>query len=309
MLRVLACGTLVAGLVLMAGPSIAAASEGDPPVKLQPGSGYGSREVRIHPRNPGDGGKARPGGEAKQVSDTPAKRTCTFKGSSVPCENTAGEWVDDMNCWVRRYSPQPPKDYPGWKGRTDGAIYMCTPPDGTGEGIYDFWAPESGSPGAPQMIDPVVLAEEAVRTMRLQAVQIGITPPEGADSYTLLGLPTWMWVDEPAAATWGPITRSASAGAVTVTATARVSNVVWDMGDGTRVSCGQGTRYTAGQQANPSPTCGHRYTAPGRYPVTAAAHWTVDWEGAGQAGTITLTLSRDSSVWVREAAGLISRQG
>ena len=28
-----------------------------------------------------------------------------------------------------------------------------------------------------------------------------------------------------------------------------------------------------------------------------------------ETGTITLTLSRDASVWVREAAGLISRQG
>ena len=29
----------------------------------------------------------------------------------------------------------------------------------------------------------------------------------------------------------------------------------------------------------------------------------------GQAGTISFTLTRDSSVWVREAHGLISQQG
>ena len=308
MLRPLAACLVTAALVGGGGTS-ALASTDDPPVILLPGTGGQGKDVELHPKEPGDAGGAKDHEKAQPVSDTPAERTCTYKGLSVPCKNAAGEWVDDMHCWVRRYSPQPPKDYPGWKGHTDGAIYMCTPPDGTGEGIYDFWAPDAGAAGAPQMVDPVVLAEEAVRTMRLQAIQVGITPPEGTDSYTLLGLPTWMWVDEPSATTWGPITRSASAGAVTVTAAAHVSDVVWDMGDGTRVSCGQGTAYTAGQLANPSPTCGHRYTAPGRYDVTAAAHWTVDWEGAGQAGTITLTLSRDASVWVREAAGLISRQG
>lgn len=309
MLSTLAALGITAGMVLTAAPAAQASTNDPPPVTLLPGTGGTGKDVEVHPKDPGGQGNTHGGTKAKPVTDEPEKRTCTFKGVEMPCKNVAGEWSDDLNCWVQRYSPQPPKDYPGWKGHTDGAMYLCTPPDGTGEGIYDFWAPDTGAPGAPQTVDPVDLAEEAVKSMHLRAVDIGITPPAGPDSYTLIGIPTWLWVDEPSQATWGPITRSASAGAVTVSATAHVSDVVWDMGDGTRVSCGRGTPYAAGHGADPSPTCGHTYATPGRFDVSATSHWTVEWEGAGQAGTITLTLTDDSSVWVRQAHGLISRQG
>ena len=44
--------------------------------------------------------------------------------------------------------------------------------------------------------------------------------------------------------TWGPITRTASAGGYTVSATARVDRVVWTMGDGsTNVCRKRGTPY------------------------------------------------------------------
>jgi hypothetical protein len=159
------------------------------------------------------------------------------------------------------------------------------------------------------MVDPVTLAEEAIERMDLRAVDVGITPPPGPETYTLVGIPTWLWVDEPSPRTWGPISRSASAGSVSVAATARVTSVVWGMGDGTTVVCGKGTPYDPAFDADPSPTCGHRYAAAGRYDVTATAEWAVDWAGAGQSGTITFTLSRDTSIWVREARGLISQQG
>jgi hypothetical protein len=308
MLSSLVAVGIAAGLVIASAPAAQASTDDPPSVTLLPGTGGKGRDVEIHPRDPGKEGDRR-GGKAKRVSDTPTRRTCMFKGATVPCTNVAGTWSAERGCWVQRYSPQPSKDYPGWKGHTDGAIYLCTPPDGTGESIYDFWAPDAGAAGAPQTVDPVDLAEEAIKAMHLRPVGIGITPPAGPDSYTLIGLPTWMWVDEPSESTWGPITRSASAGAVTVTATAHVSDVVWDMGDGTQVSCGRGTPYTAGHGPDPSPTCGHTYASPGRFDVSATSHWTVDWEGAGQAGTITLALTDDSSVWVRQAHGLISRQG
>ena len=81
------------------------------------------------------------------------------------------------------------------------------------------------------------------------------------------------------------------------------------MGDGTTVSCGQGTAYEVWRDADPSPTCGHRYAAPGEYAVTATSYWDVDWSGAGQSGTITFTLSQGSSVRVSEAFALVTEQG
>ena len=232
-------------------------------------------------------------------------------GEKIDCTSSYGVWSQADQCWVQRMSPQPPVDDPLWGGRTEGAIYWCQPPSiavAIGGG-HAFWAPSAGAAGAPVLVDPVTLAEEAIDSMNLRAVSVGITPPEGADTYTLLGIPTWMWVEDPTPRTWGPIRRSASAGAVTVSADAQVAKVVWDMGDGTIVSCGRGTAYDPPYDAEPSPNCGHRYEAPGKYQVTATSYWEVDWAGAGQSGTITFTLSRDASVWVREAHGLISQQG
>lgn len=232
-------------------------------------------------------------------------------GEEIDCTSSFGVWSQADECWVQRMSPQPDADDPLWAGRTEGAIYWCQPPSVGGSigGGHAFWAPSAGAAGAPVLVDPVTLAEEAIDSMNLRAVDIGITPPEGAGSYTLLGIPTWMWVEDPTPRTWGPIRRSASAGAVTVSADAKVRRVVWDMGDGTVVSCGKGTPYTAAYDDGLSPTCGHTYQSPGTYQVTATSSWEVDWAGAGQSGTITFTLSRDATVWVREAHGLISQQG
>ncbi|WP_143204958.1 hypothetical protein [Streptomyces sp. CB02009] len=92
------------------------------------------------------------------------------------------------------------------------------------------------------------------------------------------------------------MTASATAGGVTVTATAKVSSVRWDMGDGTVVTCaGPGTRYTPDRGRSMSPDCGHRYerTAAGkpgeRYEGRAMATWTVEWSAPalGDVGTLT----------------------
>ena len=94
-----------------------------------------------------------------------------------------------------------------------------------------------------------------------------------------------------------------------MTATAQVQKVVWNMGDGAEVSCGKGTKYEVSFDDAPSPDCGHRYSAPGTYTVTATSFWEADWSGAGQSGTISFTLERDTTVTVREAFALVDEQG
>lgn len=162
-----------------------------------------------------------------------------------------------------------------------------------------------GGPDGPPKpaVAPVVLAQVAVDQMLLKAPAIGITPKPGGKG--VVGMPVYMWTaKEPE--TYGPNTASATAGAVTVTATAKVSKIVWAMGDGTTVTCTTaGTPYRAEYGKKPSPDCGHRYTLPsstqrsGKYHVTATSTWTIDWEGGGQRGQLTEV--RDSAVDVTVA--------
>ena len=119
--------------------------------------------------------------------------------------------------------------------------------------MYTFWSATSpAGPAAPP--DPRVLALQAIATMRLRAIGIGIVPEAQAGSIGIVGLPTWMWVADPGQHTWGPITRTASSAGYSVTATAKVQRVVWAMGDGNTVTCTKrGTPYadSFGKRAEP----------------------------------------------------------
>ncbi len=198
-------------------------------------------------------------------------------------------------------SPQPPKSEPVWEGHTDGAIFDCwvkVPGEFAGSYSLPFWA--KTPPAAPP--DPRDLADRAVKSMNLRAVGIGIVPENRPGRVGIIGMPTWMWVDDPSSRTVGPITRSASAGGVTVTATAALDRIVWRMGDGTSVTCaGRGTPYADGYGRRGSPTCGHTYTRAGTYTVTATSYWTVDWTGLGQTGTIPLDFARSATITMGEA--------
>ncbi|MBB1258312.1 ATP/GTP-binding protein [Streptomyces sp. OF8] len=152
-------------------------------------------------------------------------------------------------------------------------------------------------------VAPVVLAQRAVDRMALRGPQIASPKPDGK---YVVGMPMWMWTT-PSATTYGPNTATASAGGVTVTATARVSKIVWDMGDGSRVTCtGPGTPYQASYGRQDSPTCGHLYKATsgsqadGKYTITATATWDIEWAGGGESGTLTTTRSSQTTATVGE---------
>lgn len=198
--------------------------------------------------------------------------------------------------------PQPPLSDPVWDGNAEGAIYDCVVgPASTG----GFQAPMtlrywSATPPA-AVPDPALLAQQAVDSMGLRAIRVGIVPRTDGGSVGLVGVPNWMWVDAPDAVTFGPSTASASAGGWTVTATARVDSVTWDMGDGQIVTCGAGTPYRDSYGSSPSPDCGHVYTEQGQYTVTATSHWVVTWSGIGQVGTISMNLTESALVTIGEA--------
>ncbi len=117
----------------------------------------------------------------------------------------------------------------------------------------------------------------------------------------MIGMPTWMWVSNRADNTWGPITREATAAGFTVTATAKVVKIVWNMGDGSSVTCtGPGTQYSDGYGKQSSPTCGHTYTRPGSYAVSATSYWEVSWSGIGQSGVIPVNFTSTANITMGE---------
>jgi hypothetical protein len=148
-----------------------------------------------------------------------------------------------------------------------------------------------------------VLARQILARIQLARIDIGITPSPGRKG--LVGLPTYLWVENPGPRTLGPISDSASQSGVTVTLTAKVRRVVWGMGDGTTISCtGVGTPYRDEYGARPSPTCGHAYKRPGTYAVTATAVWDVAWTGGGQNGVIPFEVTSQTSIRMGEAQAL-----
>lgn len=200
--------------------------------------------------------------------------------------------TDKTVCVYKLADPQPPAGSLDWEGHEpgDGAVYeqTCGWEGVDGDTIVRMvWLAE---PPAQETVDPAVLAQRAVDSMTLLGPDIA--SPRAAGKYTV-GVPMWMWVNQ-SATTFGPNTASASAGGITVTATAKVSKIVWKMGDGDSVTCnGPGTPYQASEGMAQSPTCGHVYSKTsagaknGKFPVTATSTWTIDWQGGGQAGQLT----------------------
>ncbi|KQU67965.1 hypothetical protein ASC58_10185 [Phycicoccus sp. Root101] len=215
--------------------------------------------------------------------------------------------MQSQQCYAKVLQPKPPFSDPAWGGRTTGQVYVCTRPVGIGpvSGIA-FWLWLAKPPnGAPP--DPQVLARQAVARMNLRAINIGIVPESGAGNVGIIGMPTWMWAQNPGATTWGPQTQSATAGGFTVTATAKAQRTVWTMGDGAKITCtGPGTAYADSYGKQSSPTCGHTYTRQGTYTVRATTYWVVTWVGIGLTGTIPLDFTDTTTITMGEAQVLSS---
>ena len=155
-------------------------------------------------------------------------------------------------------------------------------------------------------MDPGVNAESMARTllarMQLQPITIGWTPKR-AGSLGFVGVPTWLWVEEPGRLTWGPATISAGG----ISLTAKVESITWDMGNGDEVRCaGKGTEWQKGMGAGPSPTCGYTYVRQGTYLVTATSHWVARWSGYGRSGQIPLNLSQTRPLDVGEIQVIVN---
>lgn len=278
----LTLATLVAGLIVVLTPFTASA---DCTYVTNPETG----QLQLVCEEVGDN----PGGGDDDGNDG-GTSTCTRNGQTIPCQmEGVGSWNGECYVTPTQVEVQPPP--PAGQTEDDGAWYYCIYPSGGGTYVGTTWVANGTT-----FIDPVVLAYRAVAAMDLDPITIGIVPESGPDRVGLVGLPVWMWVDNQTEDTFGPITRSASEGPVSVSVTASVSSVIWDMGDGTKVTCtGPGSPYADHYGKQESPTCGHRYARmsssqpDGAYQVTATSHWVVEWAGGGQSGTIELDLTTE----------------
>lgn len=169
--------------------------------------------------------------------------------------------------------------------------------------------PAGEAPGA--QVDPLVLAQRALRQLPLTGPSVVTSPPSDRDQ--LVNLATWLWVDDG----WQPLSATASVPGVSVTVTATPTSVAWAMGAGDVVVCdGPGTPYDAGRREEEQSTdCSYTYRQssagqPGqRYPVTTTQTWSVSWSASGIAGggdLGTVSRSMDFSLRVAEGQALVT---
>ena len=172
--------------------------------------------------------------------------------------------------------------------------------------ICDYATPADLVPLAPvPVVDPRVLAVQALRSLSLPAPDIRLSPPPPKDQ--LVNLATWMWVEP---GTWGARSTSVSVPGVTVSVSAQPQRVVWTMGNGDSLACnGPGTPYdtTKPETAQRSDcTYTYRRSSAGqpheRYLLSATVEWRATWSVVGAPGGGALPgIRRSASLPVRVA--------
>ncbi|AQX16427.1 MULTISPECIES: hypothetical protein [Tessaracoccus] len=168
---------------------------------------------------------------------------------------------------------------------------------------FTSWLP--AAPDAVTRADAEAAARRVLASLGLTAIDLGIHPRgDTVERMGYVGWHMWLWAKSPSDRQWGPVEARASDSGISVSLSARVAEVTWDMGNGEGVTCQRGTAWsearTQGGRNVASPDCGYVYAEDGRYTVTATSDWAVDWSAAGYTGTLPLTLSRSADVIVGE---------
>ena len=205
------------------------------------------------------------------------------------------------------YVPLPARDAatisPG--GPTPGSWFFVRCP-GRNLTIYNgaiSWFPSAPATASPTSVAPSTLATRAEGSLTLPSPALNLNPSE----FSIVNLATWLWIDPQI---WRPFRASATAGAVTATATAVPSSVSWSMGDGHTLTCnGPGSPYRPTTPPDAQVTdCSYIYqtSSAGQpssdgdpnddaYAVTATITWTVTWTTTGSTGGGALPSLQTSS--------------
>lgn len=155
----------------------------------------------------------------------------------------------------------------------------------------------AGAPPVP-VITPEQAAYMALAQLQLPTVAPGIGPDPAKNEWKMaaVGFPLWLWADGNTHV--GPVTKNVAG--LSVSLHAKISKMVFQMGDGNKVTCaGAGKPYAYWvKPGSKSPTCGYTYEKAslprGKYRVSAVASWAVTWQVNGATGVTTV--ARPSSV-------------
>jgi hypothetical protein len=151
------------------------------------------------------------------------------------------------------------------------------------------------------------VAQRALAQIDLMLPVIRTAPD--ADGIGLVGLPVWVWLPAndgaDGASWWADLQTERTERGVHVELTASPQRLVFDMGDGEKVTCPDGgTPYDG--KGGASPDCGYddgyarssRSRPDGRYTITATVTWTVSYVSGGTAGTLP-PQTRESTATIR----------
>ncbi|MEH0842464.1 hypothetical protein V6U81_08750 [Micromonospora sp. CPCC 205711] len=234
------------------------------------------------PGDPGGGGDT--GGSTGGGGGTAPK--CQWNGKPLPCYNDFLGWFNNGDgCYYKLAEPQPPAP----EGQ-QWYVITCNGGDLSDQRVALRDAPPPGY-GTPP--DPEEIARRVLARITMLPPRIAVAPRRSTGA-GLVGLPVWMWASTGRQYFGKTITDSERERGLLVTVTATFDRIVWNMGNGDKVTCaGAGTEYSAtGRYAGkPSPTCGYDsgYDRAGTYRVSATTFWTVRWSGGGESGVIPQT--------------------
>jgi hypothetical protein len=280
--RLLAVGASTVLLLAASAAGLAdAAAADDPGANCPPGQ----TNCDVWDSKPGNPGKpGDPGGPGGGGGSGP-DRKCKRDGVPVKCYDDVLGWFNSGDgCYYKLAEPQPT----GMPAGKQMYLKSCAGA-GVGSQVPVVLDAPPGGFGAPP--DPAELAAQILASITLERPPVGIAPHSRTGAAGLVGLPVWLWTsdDQPY---WGPIEKSDTDRGLTVTITAKVEKVVWDMGNGDKVDCDNpGVAHQ--NQPGRSPKCGYdgyrKSSGPAGYQVTATTHWRVHWTGGGESGDIFTT--------------------
>ncbi|MFD6568689.1 hypothetical protein [Micromonospora profundi] len=268
-------------LLLVVGTTLpaAAARRADPGVECPPGQ----PDCNVWDDEPGTPGGPGGGGDngGGDSGGGGGGGVCQWAGRTIPCYHETLGWFDNgSGCYYKLAQPQ--------NEAPEGQQWYVETCNGGDLGAQNVVLRSTPPPGFGAPPDPEELARRALASIKLLPARLRVAPRKDIGP-GLVGLPVWMWAT-PSASYFGPLRASASDRGLTVTIEAKVDRIVWDMGNGDKVTCtGPGTPYDAkGRHAGrPSPDCGYRngYPKADTYRVGATSFWTVRWwTGSGVEG-------------------------
>lgn len=251
-----------------------------------------------------------------------AEPTCAWHGVQHPCwDPDLGYFDTASGCYFTQADPQPAADDPSWGGNTsaDGAVYLktCYDANNNAEGAALVFLNKPPNIAAPPPT-PATVAQMAVKKLQFARPVPHTAPPGQA----VVGSPVWFWYETSDAThdeTVGPQSQTVSLNGVSVSATATLVDVVWDLGhvdpatgQEATLDCkgkGAGHPYADGLAQNPpadacigqfgrtSPAGAAKAATTSGYDLTVTQYWTITTtnlaDGSHPWGPVDIQVSSD----------------